>query len=85
MVTKKKLREALNKSNIAYDILQTKYNDLNEQYKEALDRITYLEKEFFKIQNIQFSPLLMKVNKILSEKRPKSIFTQIKYDDEKRV
>lgn len=45
MITKNELRQALDKSNIAHDILQSKYNDVLEAYTETLMECSTLRKE----------------------------------------
>ncbi|MBP5710569.1 MAG: hypothetical protein J6W84_06290 [Bacteroidales bacterium] len=69
------LRKALDKANIAYSILESKYQQLNEEYQKTLRHCAELEKELQKLKDLHFQPLMMEVDRILAQKRSEELFT----------
>ena len=67
MATKKQLREALDKANKAYSILESKYKDVLAAYTENLNKLSEAEKELYKLQTILALPVQMEADKIINE------------------
>ena len=75
MAMKYNLRKALNESNIAYSVLESKYQQLNEEHQKTLRYCGELEKELQKLKDLHFQPLMMEVDRILAQKRSDELFT----------
>ena len=67
MASKEKLRQALEKSNIAYDILMSKYKDLLKEYTDTLRRLSLADKELYRLQSLLTASTMAKINDILDD------------------
>lgn len=67
MASKEELRKALQKSNIAYDILMSKYKDLLKEYTDTLRRLSVADKELYRLQSLLTASTMAKISDILDD------------------